>query len=64
MYVVLPTELNCLPAAAQKSLRATYEALFEHVIAQLLSSDINFSDAMICAIEHLRENMLGAISAG
>lgn len=61
--VVMQTELHYLPEAARTQLRATYEALFERVIAQLLSSDIGFSDATIRAIEHLRENMLSAIPA-
>ena len=59
--VVMQTELHCLPEAARTELRATYEALFERVIAQLLSSDIGFSDATIRAIEHLKVNMLGVI---
>lgn len=61
--VVLQTELHHFPAAGRAELRATYEALFESVIAQLLSSDIGFSDATVRAIEHLKENMLGAIPA-
>lgn len=61
--VVLQTEMHHFPAAGQAQLRATYEALFERVIAQLLSSECGFSDATVHAIEHLRENMLRATPA-
>jgi hypothetical protein len=59
--VALQTELHYLPEAARTERRATYETLFERVIAQLLSSGMGFSDVTIRAIEHLRTNMLGAI---
>lgn len=59
--VLLQTESHYLPEPERAVLRATYEALFERVIAQLLSSDIGFSDATIRAIEALRANMLGGV---
>ena len=62
--VLLQTELHQFPKAQQAVLLASYESLFEQAIAQLLSSEVGFSDATIRAIEHLKTHMLQVPAAG
>lgn len=56
--VLLQSEIHHLPEPQRAVLRATYETLFEQTIAQLLASEVGFSDATVRAIENLKSSML------
>lgn len=50
-----------LPELQRPALHATYDQLFEKLIANLLSSDLCFSDASIQAVEHLKDSLLSTL---